>query len=186
MLHAIISLWMLDSSLIKRGLREFITYYVNLASQVNVFHTNDFGCRSWSHWHPLWKCHHMQWEAGMTMNIHSSLSYNYRNIIGWCSGLQIVIIFFAFLKNFKDHVSVLDHWCCFSHFVDRLYSSWAATLVIIGCLRQQKAKMWDRWYSFCLPHVSSWILKCWLEYVSCWTGNDSPFGHPSGPNRFLL
>lgn len=47
-LHAITSIWMLDS-LIKRGLREFIAHYVSLASQVDVFHTNDYGYQSWSH-----------------------------------------------------------------------------------------------------------------------------------------
>lgn len=46
-LHAITSIWMLDS-LIKRGLGEFIAHFVSLVSQVDVFHTNDYGCQSWS------------------------------------------------------------------------------------------------------------------------------------------
>lgn len=48
MLHAITSIWMLNS-LIKRGLGEFITHYISLASQVDAFHTNDYGCQSWSY-----------------------------------------------------------------------------------------------------------------------------------------
>lgn len=66
-LHTIISIWMLDSSLIKGGLREFITQYINLASQVDVFHTNDYGCQSWSCYHPWQKCHWMQWEADLVL-----------------------------------------------------------------------------------------------------------------------
>lgn len=152
MLHAIISIWTLDS-LIKRGLREFITHYVNLASQVDVFHTDDYGYQSWSYWHLLWKCHWMQWEADLVLFSQEwlwifpspfNMSITTEILLSQWGCLQILIIFFAIFKIFKDRVSVLECWCCFSHFIDRLYRSWAATLIISGYLsdsRKQRCKI---------------------------------------------